>query len=251
MKTEFKNVIKVIDKLVLQSSKAGSLFDDRSLISALEEQLLTEWSGKSMDEANLILSPAYGKRQVPYNPFAAGEKTSTNMRFIPLTAAEQPEIRYTVRETKYGNMILASTLKGICYLVFFSGSEDKIPAILIKAFPGSVIAAGTDEHQAKAMSYLNGHPEQVITLHAKGTPEQLRIWEALTQVPAGKLVSYGTLAKATGQMAQDTGVMMGDNRIAILIPCHRVIKATGEAGQYHWGAKRKQAMILQEAVFNQ
>ena len=62
------------------------------------------------------------------------------------------------------------------------------------------------------------------------------------------MISYGTLAKATGHMAQDIGIAMGDNRIAILIPCHRVIKSTGEMGHYHWGPKRKQAMIIHEAV---
>lgn len=87
----------------------------------------------------------------------------------------------------------------------------------------------------------------IHNLHVKGSEEQVKIWRALTRVPAGKLVSYGTLARETHNHPHEVGVAMGDNRVAMLIPCHRVIKSTGEFGQYHWGTKRKLAMIIREA----
>ncbi|WP_146616229.1 methylated-DNA--[protein]-cysteine S-methyltransferase [Chitinophaga dinghuensis] len=98
------------------------------------------------------------------------------------------------------------------------------------------------------MEYLNGSGSSKVHLHVKSSPANLKIWQMLTKVPYGKLISYGTLAKATGHTAQEIGIAMGDNRIAMLIPCHRVIKSTGELGQYHWGQKRKRAMIIKEAM---
>lgn len=249
MKMQFKNILEIIDKVNQEGKSNTSLFQTSDAINPAEKDLLKKWSGKSVDEIKQIISPVYGKRQVGYNPFIeAGSDMHSPVVFSHLLPEENPDINYAYEESSYGPVIIASTVKGICHLVFFNGNEEKIPAILNKEFPGSVITRGIDEHQKAALNYLAGKSGQVIHLDVKGSNDQLHIWEALTKVPAGKLISYGTLAKATNHMAQDIGIAMGDNRISILIPCHRVIKATGELGQYHWGAKRKQAMIIREAI---
>jgi O-6-methylguanine DNA methyltransferase len=249
MKTEFKNVLETIDKIAYKDTPGVSLFGAIDPADTDGISVLQNWSGKSVDSIKRIMSTAYGKQQILFNPFVdSGSSMHSPIVFSKMLPGENPDIQYALEETDYGNIIIASTKKGICYLVFYSGSEEKISDILKKEFPGSVNRKGSDEFQRAALNYLKGNYEQVVYVHVKGTDEQLQIWHALTKVPSGKLISYGTLAKATNNMAQDIGAAMGDNRIAMLIPCHRVIKATGEPGQYHWGAKRKQAMIIKESV---
>jgi AraC family transcriptional regulator of adaptative response/methylated-DNA-[protein]-cysteine methyltransferase len=89
-----------------------------------------------------------------------------------------------------------------------------------------------------------------IKLHLKGTSFQLKVWEALLNIPQGKLATYSSVAKAIDQpnASRAVGSAVGDNPVAFLIPCHRVIKSTGEFGQYHWGSTRKTAIIGWEAA---
>lgn len=249
MSTAFKHLLEIIDRLATNPVSHNTLFQSADDIPIEDQRRLETWAGKSIDQISKILLPSYAKRQISFDPFTESSPTIPNpVVFTPLDDKDAPHIFYSIENSEYGQIIIASTAKGICYLVFFSGEESKALSTLQKQFPGSLITNGKDEHQANALNYLKGNLTIPVQLHVKGTTDQLRIWEALTRVPAGKLVSYGTLAKATRQMAQDIGVAMGDNRIAMLIPCHRVIKATGELGQYHWGARRKQAMIINEAA---
>jgi AraC family transcriptional regulator of adaptative response/methylated-DNA-[protein]-cysteine methyltransferase len=83
----------------------------------------------------------------------------------------------------------------------------------------------------------------------RGTAFQLRVWRALLQVPAGTLISYGELAAAIGNRgaARAVGAAVGQNPLAYLIPCHRVIRDTGALGEYHWGETRKKAIMVWES----
>jgi AraC family transcriptional regulator of adaptative response/methylated-DNA-[protein]-cysteine methyltransferase len=87
-----------------------------------------------------------------------------------------------------------------------------------------------------------------LKVFVKGTDFQLRVWRALLRIPSGKLTTYGQLASAVGapSAARAVGSAVGSNELAWLIPCHRVIRQTGMAGEYRWGAVRKRAMIAWE-----
>jgi AraC family transcriptional regulator of adaptative response/methylated-DNA-[protein]-cysteine methyltransferase len=89
-----------------------------------------------------------------------------------------------------------------------------------------------------------------IKLHLKGTDFQIKVWQTLLEVPIGGLTTYSTLAEKAGYAgaSRAVGTAVGNNPVAFLIPCHRVIKSTGEIGQYHWGAVRKHAIIGWEAA---
>jgi AraC family transcriptional regulator of adaptative response/methylated-DNA-[protein]-cysteine methyltransferase len=89
-----------------------------------------------------------------------------------------------------------------------------------------------------------------IKLHLKGTDFQLKVWEALLKVPLGGLTTYGKVAAKlnTPKASRAVGSAVGDNPVAFLIPCHRVIQSTGSIGQYHWGSNRKAAMIGWESA---
>ncbi|MCG8579588.1 MAG: methylated-DNA--[protein]-cysteine S-methyltransferase, partial [Bacteroidales bacterium] len=96
---------------------------------------------------------------------------------------------------------------------------------------------------------VNWDEPQQIKLHLKGTAFQLKVWDALLKIPAGELATYGDIAhsidKPSAQRA--VGTAIGSNPVAYLIPCHRVIRASGAIGGYRWGIVRKKAMIAWEA----
>ena len=89
-----------------------------------------------------------------------------------------------------------------------------------------------------------------IKLHLKGTDFQLKVWETLLKIPMGKLTTYGNIAQKIDRpkASRAVGTAIGDNPVAFLIPCHRVIQSTGLLGGYHWGTARKTAMIGWEAT---
>jgi len=88
-----------------------------------------------------------------------------------------------------------------------------------------------------------------IKLHLNATPFQLKVWDALLKIPQGRLTTYGAIAKAiaTPKASRAVGTAIGSNPVAFLIPCHRVIQASGNIGGYAWGNTRKTAMIGWEA----
>jgi AraC family transcriptional regulator of adaptative response/methylated-DNA-[protein]-cysteine methyltransferase len=94
--------------------------------------------------------------------------------------------------------------------------------------------------------------EPVLRAHVRGTQFQLRVWRALLRVPPGALISYGRLAELSdaARAARAVGTAVGDNPLACLIPCHRVIRGTGIVGQYRWGTNRKRMLIGWEATRN-
>jgi AraC family transcriptional regulator of adaptative response/methylated-DNA-[protein]-cysteine methyltransferase len=160
-------------------------------------------------------------------------------------------INYSYAETPFGNMLIASTTKGICYMAF-ADDEALALAELQHIFPNAQYRQMTDILQQSALQIFshdwNNHDK--IKLHLKGTDFQLKVWEALLKIPTGKLASYGKIAAhlQAPSASRAVGTAVGDNPIAFLIPCHRVIQSGGALGQYHWGSTRKAAMIGWEAA---
>src|SRR6056297_2222090 len=91
-----------------------------------------------------------------------------------------------------------------------------------------------------------------IQLHLKGTPFQIKVWKALLEIPAGEVKTYGNLAENLGhpKAYRAVGTAVGQNSVAFIIPCHRVITSTGVIGNYRWGRDRKTAMFGREAAQN-
>jgi AraC family transcriptional regulator, regulatory protein of adaptative response / methylated-DNA-[protein]-cysteine methyltransferase len=160
-------------------------------------------------------------------------------------------INYSFAESPFGNIIVASTAKGVCYMAFADNRQQAF-AELQAQFPNAEYNQVTDVHQQNALFIFRKDWSQLsnIKLHLKGTDFQLKVWEALLKIPMGGLSTYGNIAHGIGspQASRAVGSAVGDNPVAFLIPCHRVIRSTGEFGQYHWGATRKTAMIGWEAA---
>ncbi len=164
---------------------------------------------------------------------------------------ESLDIHYNFEESPFGTILLASTSRGICYMAFAEDQEHAL-AELQKHFPNARYTRMSDRIQQNALQIFSPvplRPEQ-IKLHLKGTDFQLKVWQALLQIPMGHLTSYGALATAINQpgASRAVGSAVGDNPVAFIIPCHRVIRSSGSIGQYHWGSDRKTAMIGWEAA---
>ena len=112
----------------------------------------------------------------------------------------------------------------------------------------------TDLMQQEALFIFRNdwHKLRDIKLHLKGTPFQLKVWETLLKIPMGRLATYGTVAGAVGKpgAARAVGTAIGNNPVAFLIPCHRVIQSTGSFGGYMWGNTRKTAILGWEGAKN-
>ncbi|TPN86825.1 bifunctional helix-turn-helix domain-containing protein/methylated-DNA--[protein]-cysteine S-methyltransferase [Aquimarina algicola] len=163
---------------------------------------------------------------------------------------ENLKINYSFSESLFGQILVASTYKGVCYMGF---SDDKKIAFseLEKRFPKAHFTLQTDKIQENALQIYNKDWSAIntIKLHLKGTDFQLKVWEALLKIPVGNLTTYGTIANLIQRpkASRAVGTAIGNNPIAFLIPCHRVIQSTGMFGGYMWGTTRKTAIIGWEA----
>jgi len=162
-------------------------------------------------------------------------------------------INYSYAESPFGNILVASTSKGICYMAF-ADDEMKAFKTLQNNFPNAAYKQMVDLVQQNAL-YIFTHDWtrlNKIKLHLKGTQFQIKVWETLLKIPMGQLSTYGRIAKSIDnpKAFRAVGSAIGDNPVAFLIPCHRVIQSTGNFGQYHWGGNRKTAMIGWEAAKN-
>ena len=160
-------------------------------------------------------------------------------------------IKYSFGNSVFGKVILASTDKGLCHVMF---SENEITAFdrLKSQFPEAKFSNESTVFHQEAIAFfeLRTLENQTIKLHLKGTPFQLKIWAALLKIPSGDLSTYGTLANNIQQpgASRAVGTAIGKNPIAFLIPCHRVIQSSGAIGGYMWGSVRKTAIIGWEAA---
>lgn len=159
---------------------------------------------------------------------------------------ENLSINYSLAESPFGNILVASTPKGICYMAFADKEEEAFES-LRSTYPNAKYSNTTDRLQQNAVFVFTqdwSNPAE-IKLHVKGTDFQLKVWETLLHIPAGKLTTYGDIAQKidSPKASRAVGSAVGSNPVAFLIPCHRVIQSSGILGEYHWGSSRKAAMI--------
>lgn len=164
---------------------------------------------------------------------------------------ENLSINYSFAESPFGNILTASTAKGICCMAFADDEKEALDA-LQKKFPKAAYRQMVDLAQQNVL-YIFTHDWSKlnqIKLHLRGTEFQLKVWETLLKIPVGQLTTYGAIAKQiqAPNASRAVGSAIGDNPAAFLIPCHRIIQSTGVFGQYHWGSTRKTAMIGWEAA---
>jgi len=164
------------------------------------------------------------------------------------------EINYCFAESPFGKLIVASTHKGICH-IFFEKDEKLALQDLTQRFPNAKYHQIADKFQQDALFIFQKDWLQLakIKLHLKGSSFQLKVWESLLKIPMGNVTSYGAVARYIGKpsASRAVGTAIGSNPVAFLIPCHRVIQASGHLGGYMWGETRKSAIIGWEAAQNE
>lgn len=156
-------------------------------------------------------------------------------------------IRYGIHPTPFGKCLIGMTDRGICHLGFIQTSEgDAIDALVADWNEAKMIEDNRATAKLVAPIFLLNEREQSpLHLHLRGTNFQLKVWEALLDVPTGAVATYQRLAAQIGQpsASRAVGTAVGHNPIAVLIPCHRVIRSLGEFGNYRYGAPRKMALL--------
>lgn len=161
------------------------------------------------------------------------------------------EIRVATHPTALGEVVVAVTERGICLLHFTAestGGGD--PAATVRdRWPNAEVRVDPDTTWA-AIAPAFEDREQPVNLHVQGTNLQLRVWEALLTIPAGATSTYGEVAGAVGRpdAVRAVASAIGRNPVAYLIPCHRVIRATGHLGGYAWGPGRKRLLLAREGA---
>ena len=233
------------------------------------QRLFSEWAGVSPKKFMQHISVAYAKQLLKEQQatlFDVAHETGLSGTgrlhdlFINIegmtpgeykNAGENLSINFSFAESPFGNLIVASTPKGICHMAFID-DEEKAMRELKTRFANATYRQVVDTLQQDALFIFQNDWSKLnqIKLHLNATPFQLKVWEALLKIPHGQLTTYGAIAKRINapKASRAVGTAIGNNPVAYLIPCHRVIKASGTIGGYAWGSTRKTAMIGWEAV---
>jgi AraC family transcriptional regulator of adaptative response/methylated-DNA-[protein]-cysteine methyltransferase len=231
------------------------------------QRLFKDWAGVSPKKFLQYISLQHAKKllqeyTVSDTAFETGFSGSSRLHdlFISIegmtpgeykNGGEQLQINYSFAETPFGNIIVASTAKGICHLAFADDEKDALQQLQLQ-FPKAEFRQVVDTIQQNALFFFTQDWKDLskIKLHLKGTPFQIKVWEALLKIPMGDVSTYSGIANTINNpnASRAVGTAIGDNPVAFLIPCHRVIRSTGDFGQYHWGSIRKTAMIGWEAA---
>ena len=160
-------------------------------------------------------------------------------------------IRYGIHLTPFGKCLIALTERGICHLGFVQTSEgDAIDNFVSEWKQARLIEDYRSTAGLVGPIFDLRYSTQIkpLTLHLRGTNFQLKVWEALLQIPTGSVTTYEGLAQRIGQPSalRAVGTAVGHNPIAVLVPCHRVIRKVGEFGNYRYGSLRKKALLARE-----
>ena len=232
------------------------------------QRVFKEWAGVSPKKFLQYISVEHAKNLLKQNLSVSDATYETGLSspgrlhdlFITIegmtpgeykNGGENLHINYSYAETPFGDVIIASTQKGICHIAFIQDETDELNT-LQQSFPNATISQKTDLLQQNALKVFTDDWSNLsqIKLHLKATPFQLKVWQALLRIPFGGASTYANLAKniqlPNGSRA--IGTACGSNPVAYLIPCHRVIKSTGLIGEYHWGSARKTAILGWEAA---
>ena len=161
------------------------------------------------------------------------------------------EIRYAVAPSSLGWVLVAASGKGVCAIVL-GDKPDALVEDLKGQFPRAGLVGGDKDFErltTKIIAFVDapGTPPD-LPLDIRGTAFQHRVWEALTRIPAGTTASYAEIAKAIGapRAARAVARACAANRLAVVIPCHRVVRGDGSLSGYRWGVTRKRALLDKE-----
>ncbi len=207
-------------------------------------------NGSSVTDA--MYDAGYGSSRGLY------EKSSAHLGMTPATygrGGRGMRIIYTIANSSLGRLLVAATERGVCS-VTLGDSDSELERSLMAEYPNAsidskdtVISPSLNLWLSKVLEYLNGKTPRVdLPLDLQATAFQWRVWEELRRIPLGETRSYQDIAKAIGKpkaVRAVAGACAG-NHVALVIPCHRVIREDQSLGGYRWGLERKEALLQRE-----
>lgn len=167
------------------------------------------------------------------------------------------DIRYTTTDTPLGRLLVATTSRGICS-VTLGDTDAELEKRLADEFPQASherVDAGREEwldaviaRIASELGWSDADAPDLPPLDVAATAFQWRVWNALTRIPSGTTKSYGELAAELGmpKAARAIGNACGNNRLALIVPCHRIVREDGSLGGWRWGVERKRELLASE-----
>lgn len=276
----YRQIAQAIDYLTANFRNQPSLTDlaERANLSEFYfQRLFTEWAGVSPKKFGQYLTLEHAKQQlrrgVPLAEAAddvglsgTGRLHDLFVRIEGVTPGQFKQagsgltLTYGVFNSPFGPYVLGAIGDKIALLHFLNDGE-RPEIILTSAWPEVTLRADSEAVRDFAGRIFppvgqvgtkpgGPLPQQRLPVLLRGSAFQLKVWEALLNIPEGRLASYDQIAQAIGQptASRAVGTAISSNPIGYLIPCHRVIKKTGLFGGYRWGAERKQAMLGWEAA---
>lgn len=162
-------------------------------------------------------------------------------------------IRYGVHPSPFGDMLLACTPRGICFLAFVTESSAQAELDeFCRRWAGAKLVHDVEGTALLASRVFDGPRDrgERLLLAVRGTNFQINVWRALLRIPPGTVCTYQAVAEAAGHpgAVRAAANAVAANPVAFLIPCHRVLRSTGQIGDYRWGAERKRVMLGWEAA---
>ena len=170
---------------------------------------------------------------------------TSNNKIKPKTPVQ---IHYAIGNCHFGYFFIAATETGICQLDFLDASDitDSINQ-LSRTWPSAEINNRPPLSMPVVEAFFQGQQADTgcLSLHVAGSEFQIKVWQALLNTPMGHTATYTDIANTVGlsKAVRAVGTAIGSNPVAFLVPCHRVIRKSGELGGYRWGVRRKQAII--------
>ena len=211
---------------------------------------------KSPDVTAAIYDAGYGSSSRVY------ERSDAHLGMTPKQYREGGSnqiITYTTLDTPAGKLMLAATDRGVCFVQFgssdaelFRNLEAEYPAALLEAMRDPAPPVYRQWINALSSHLAGNQPHIDLPLDIRATAFQMRVWNYLQTIPYGETRSYGEVAKAIGQPTASRAVAnaCATNPVAILIPCHRVIRGDGDPGGYRWGMDTKRRILDSEHAFH-
>ena len=264
----YEKIAKAIEYITTNVKSQPTLFEVADEVNTSEfhfQRLFTEWAGVSPKKFLQYITADYLKGKIKESKslveLAESAGLSSQSRvydlFVGIEAVTPLEfksdgrglvISYGFHATPFGECFIAVTERGICSMAFVESSSRDEPLIMLAK---KWHFASIREDENVTASYVrrifvpNLGSLGKLHLLVQGTNFQLKVWEALLAIPQGAVTTYQQIAERIGnpKAMRAVGTAVGDNPIAYLIPCHRVIRKEGILGEYRWGSIRKKALV--------
>ena len=272
--TDYDRIAQAIDFIVQHAGQQPSLDEIAAQVHLSPfhfQRLFSRWAGVTpkrflqvltVDRAKALLAQELPLLEVS---LAVGLSGASRLHdhFVQLEAVtpgefkrggEGLEIRHALRPSPFGPVFVAHTPRGLCSLAFVDDHHPMTEPLarLQKLWPQARLVDDPASGQALVDRVFGGpaRADRPLSLHVQGTNFQIQVWQALLQLPPGRLTTYGQLAEQLGRpgAARAVGQAVGHNPLAFVIPCHRVIQRSGQLGGYHWGPTRKHAIHAWESA---